>query len=167
MLKINYNHSSDNLTEAIGLTGDDVNYMKCAVVYSILNPKVFATSLFDKEEEIPDNMKSSSGMIEGMMQLMKSDSMIAASLLNFHTIKEKIVTIYNIIQDRSAFEEALNEQYGNDELKKSLARVVTEMKVVPVKEIINFIKESNGDFNLFYNKFKEKIGDADSEDYDI
>ena len=52
MLNINYNHSSDNLTEAIGLTGDDVNYMKCAVVYSILNPKVFATSLFDKEEEI-------------------------------------------------------------------------------------------------------------------
>lgn len=149
MLNINFNHSEDNISSAIGLSKNDIDYIKKVLIFTILSPKILSEMLFDNDDEIPNNMKTTTGAIEQGFTLLKNDNMIFYYLFNFDEFKKKIYEKYAIYKYEN---EAMN-MFEGEGIEKTIKQLMLQLEIQSSKQLFKIIEDSKGDFDKFSNMF--------------
>ncbi len=149
-MNITFEHNANTIGEAINLNNDDLLYTKKALIFSVLSPRVLVDKLYDNSDDAPLNMSTVSGRLELGLSLLKSDEMKLFYLLNFNDIYEKLVEMYVIYKNPEKIEEVFKDKDG-DGLTTAIKNLMLQVKLKPIKDLIDYIEQSNGDFNTFVN----------------
>ena len=155
MLTITFNHSAKTLSESIGLSTEDLLYVKLLIIFNSMNSKLLIDKLFDKEEDAPEDMKTTSGNIEKLLPLMKNDAMTLFTLMHYEAISNEILVGYDILKHPDKMKEIISVE--EDSVEKSFKELALQLRLAPIKSIIKHINDSHGDFNKFYDVVKSKI----------
>lgn len=155
MLTITFNHSAKTLSESIGLSTEDLLYVKLLIIFNSMNSKLLIDKLFDKEEDAPEDMKTTSGNIEKLLPLMKNDAMTLFTLIHYEAISNEILVGYDILKHPDKMKEIISVE--EDSVEKSFKELTLQLRLAPIKSIIKHINDSHGDFNKFYDVVKSKI----------
>lgn len=162
MLTITFNHSAKTLSESIGLSTNDLLYIKLLIIFNSMNSKLLVETLFDKEDNAPKDMKTTSGNIEKLLPLMKNDAMTLFTLMHYEAISNEILVGYDIIKNPDKMKEIISKE--EDSIEKSFKELALQLRLAPIKSIIKHITDSHGDFNKFYESVKSKISMIISND---
>jgi hypothetical protein len=149
MLNINFNHSEDNISSAIRLSENDIDYIKKVLIFSILSPKILSEMLFDNDDEIPNNMKTTTGAIEQGLTLLKNDNMIFYYLFNFYEFNKKISEKYAIYK----YEDKAMDMFEGEGIEKTIKQLILQLEIESSKRLFKIIEDSKGDFDKFSNMF--------------
>jgi hypothetical protein len=149
MLNINFNHSEDNISSAIGLSENDIDYIKKLIIFTILSPKILSEMLFDNDDEIPNNMKTITGAIEQGLTLLKNDNMIFYYLFNFYEFNKKISEKYAIYK----YEDKAMDMFEGEGIEKTIKQLILQLEIESSKRLFKIIEDSKGDFDKFSNMF--------------
>lgn len=151
-MNITFEHNANTIGEAINLNNDDLLYTKKALIFSVLSPRVLVDKLYDNSDDAPLNMSTVSGRLELGLSLLKSDEMKLFYLLNFNDIYEKLVEMYVIYKNPEKIEEVFKDKgEDSDGLTIAIKNLMLQVKLKPIKDLIDYIEQSNGDFNTFVN----------------
>jgi hypothetical protein len=149
MLNINFNHSEDNISSAIRLSENDINYIKKVLIFTILSPRILSEMLFDNDDEIPNNMKTTTGAIEQGLTLLKNDNMIFYYLFNFYEFNKKITEKYAVYK----YEDKVMDMFEGEGIEKTIKQLILQLEVQSSKQLFKIIEDSKGDFDKFSNMF--------------
>jgi hypothetical protein len=149
MLNINFNHSEDNISSAIRLSENDIDYIKKVLIFTILSPKILSEMLFDNDDEIPNNMKTTTGAIEQGLTLLKNDNMIFYYLFNFYEFNKKITEKYAVYK----YKDKAMDMFEGEGIEKTIKQLILQLEIESSKQLFKIIEDSKGDFDKFSNMF--------------
>jgi hypothetical protein len=105
--------------------------------------------LFDNDDEIPNNMKTTTGAIEQGLTLLKNDNMIFYYLFNFYEFNKKISEKYAIYK----YEDKAMDMFEGEGIEKTIKQLILQLEIESSKRLFKIIEDSKGDFDKFSNMF--------------
>lgn len=158
-MNLTFNHEAETLSKSINMDENDVIYTKKALIFSILSPKVLSDLLYDDADDAPSNMLTVSGRLELGLSLLNNDNMKFYYLYNFNEIYNKLVEMYVIYKNPEKIEKLIKENSSG--LDMALKNLMVQIKIKPMKDLVEIIEKSNGDFSKFIENTKNLVLDPD------
>lgn len=164
MLKIQFDHSQDSISAALGCTDKDRKYAKHVMMFESVNCYVQVHKLYGSWDEAPVELKSLSAQVERCVKRCNNDSQIAYMLLNFLQVREKLFD--GVTESSDALKgKSLKGKKGVEELLRTL---LDSMKAIPLKMLIQTVEKANGSFDEYIKIVEGKSeGSSYEEDDDM
>lgn len=139
-------HTVETLEESLGLTQYDVHYVRTAVLYECVASPLLVDMLFDSAEEAPEDLKTSTGILERTMSHLRNGQEQIYGLMIFNEGYGKLRELVH--EQAEIIREGLAAGKSNDEILVEIMAKDGKLEM-PLGEIIQKIKKNDFNFQSF------------------
>jgi hypothetical protein len=154
-MNITFNHEAETLPNSININTEELIYTKKALIFSILSPRVMSEMYYDDPDDAPSNMTTTSGRLELGLSLLNKDNMKFYYLYNYKDIYTKLTGMYMAYKNPDILKNLIKEDL--DDINIALKNLIMHIKIKPVKDIVESIEKSNGNFLNFLENTKNLL----------
>ena len=134
--------TADNLEGSLGLTDKRSHYVKASILFECLACPIMAEEFFDRESDIPQDMKTMPGIMQRAFSHMRDGIEQMYFTMIFMRGYEHLYDAVNMVSERGLVKES-------PQAIKDMISSVTNTPADDLVSVINRIKRNNFDFDKF------------------
>lgn len=163
-IDITYDHDKNNFVEAIGVTEKDYTVATATIIYETICPNLHASSLYDREEDVPDSFRRTKSMVlmNSLSHFQEDGAMTAIVMLTFEKTHDKALDQFKELNTFLGQKDSESNRIQASSIEDAIKQVVSKLKLMPMVEMVKALKD--GDFD--YDKFIKFILDQEKDDDD-